>query len=327
MPEPAINLRPYTQAPQALGGLDPALRRRAREKLASARARSTPDAPTLIARKRFFTPGRLLLGWFGLIALNFALGFYLRNGPVALVSMALGYLTIYMSPILMATWGVFRNRLDAPRIAELAPTAPDAAVRALLRLGPVAPKLAWDVLLPEERDDWPRPPAHWVVPGASPHPGARFDDAAMLGDYWRAVLGRGPNLLVAADCTTLGVKQVAPDLCSVDIEFGANARSLRTLKAAGIALVAGLLGFSYAVAVWVMTLQGYKELGNPALAVLAGVGAIGLAFMTCLLAFMPQPLGSVRVRKLAIRVAGKWYPFNGELMGAEEADLSWIDEP
>lgn len=327
MPEPAINLRPYTQAPQALGGLDPALRRRAREKLASARARSTPAAPPLVARKRFFTPGKLLLGWFGLIALNFALGFYLRNGPVALVSMALGYLTIYMSPILMATWGVFRNRLEAPRTAELAPTAPDAAVRALLRLGPVAPKLAWGVLLPEERDDWPRPPAFWVVPGASAHPAARFDDAAMLGDYWRAVLGRGPNLLVAADCTTLGVTRLADDLCAVDVDFGANARSLRTLKAAGIATIVGLLCLCYAAAPWVMTLHGLEYTGDWRLAGTAGLAAIVLAFIICLLAFMPQPLGSVRVRKLAIRVAGRWYPFNGELMGAEEADLSWIDEP
>jgi hypothetical protein len=182
------------------------------------------------------------------------------------------------------------------------------------------------MLLHEDRDDFPRSMPAWKADGAAPHARAVFSDPHSFADYWRALSGGYATRYVTAESTTLKVHRLAEDMALVAAEFGLRARNATALKvAAGIFLAApAVLG---AVGTVAFLQAGEGAQGSLiALLVLAGMAAMGLSGVCFLLGLMSQPIGTARVQKLAIRVHGRWQTFNGELMGPEEADLSWLEQ-
>lgn len=302
--------------------------RRARAKLAAIRARSAP-APTPVAPPPpsawpFFVAVAVFFGCYLVMASGGPLA---TQGVAGIIIFAVCWLVIMCGPLWMVVGGHVARRRRRRYLAAAAPSAPEAAIRALFSLAVGDPVRAYGLLPPEDRDEWVRTTAFWTPKGALAHPNPTFSDAANFGDYWRALSGRQDRALVSADCNTLGIDRLDDDIARVDIEFGLTTRSTRTLKVSGLLLGLAMMLAGFAAVPSLMASLG-KAMPVPGFVFgLAAVPLFGLGIYGLILSSMSQPLGTVRVSKLAVRVSGRWQPFNGELMGQEEADPSWLEHP
>lgn len=205
-------------------------------------------------------------------------------------------------------------------------SSPEAAVRALYLLALFDPRRAWTLLLPSDRDDWRRAPVVYLPPGALEHPTPVFSNPESFGDYWKSLSGRSVSRMMHIVTTIRKTLPLRPDLALVIIDVGFRTRSPRALKISLLLCVIAPVLVAGGVAL-LAHLNAVKNLGPWVLVLLIpAMGAIGIPCMFLLASVLPQPIETITLTKLAVRSGKDWHVFNGELMGPEEVDLSWLEQ-